>query len=161
MEKPTTLGGVEHEQQHYRFPAHSPREVLPGPAIALGAAAAAMAVSPAAAQQKISQAVPGDFIAAVQAAFAGDYTLDWRGGNVTLTAPILLVASAWKFAFGIRMNGATITANFSDAAKYAITLRIAIVKGAVLQNVGIRNFQITDCAFRGTSAFAGLSNWNA
>jgi hypothetical protein len=134
----------------------SRRVVLPGPAIALGAAAAATAVSPAAAQQKVSQAASqGDFAAAVQAAFAGDYTLDWRGGNVTLTAPIVLVASAWKFAFGIRMNGATITANFSDAAKYAISLRIAIVKGAVLQNVGIRNFQITDCAFRGTSAFAG------
>ena len=68
---------------------------FPGTAIALGAAAAATtAVSQAAAQQKISQAAAqGDFASAVQAAFAGDYTLDWRGGNVTLTAPIVLVAS--------------------------------------------------------------------
>ena len=134
----------------------SRRVALAGPAMALGAAAAVTAVSPAVAQQKIGQAASQrDFTTAVQAAFAGDYTLDWRDGNVTLAAPIVLVASAWKFGFGVRMNGATITANFSDATKYAITLRVAIVKGAVLQNIGIRNFQVTDCAFRGTSAFAG------
>ena len=134
----------------------SRRGVLPVTAIALGAAAAATAVSPAAAQQKISQAASqGDFTTAVQAAFAGDYTLDWRGGNVTLTAPIVLVASAWKFAFGIRMNGAKITAAFNDATKYAITVRIKIVNGAVVQNIGLRNFQLMDCAFNGTSDFAG------
>lgn len=95
------------------------------------------------------------FAGCVAAAFAADTVLDWRGGDVTLAAPIELEATTWKFGFGLRMNGAKVVCDFNDATKYAITVRIAVVSGAVVQAIGIRNLQITDCAFSGPTTFAG------
>lgn len=95
------------------------------------------------------------FTEALNAAWAGDYVLNWTGGNVTLSAPVLLQAFANKYHFGIRGNGATLTCSFADATKAAITMEVPIVTGSVLQNISVRNWQITDLSFVGTSAFAG------
>ena len=58
------------------------------------------------------------------------------------------------------MNGAKLTAAFNDAKKYAITVSIKIANGAVVQNIGLRNFQLTDCAFNGIRISPGRSSWN-
>jgi hypothetical protein len=96
------------------------------------------------------------FTQQVQAAFDGDYTLDLQwDGPITLNTPIVLEVTEWKFAFGIRFNGATIISNFNDATKAPITVMMPVVNGAVVQNVGIRNFTYTDGHFQGASAFSG------
>lgn len=96
-----------------------------------------------------------DFATAVADAWTNDRVLNWEYGDVTLVSPIVLQASTGKFGFGIRGNGAKITCAFSDATKYAISIEVPIVSGAVVQNVNVRNFTIADINFRGSSAFAG------
>jgi hypothetical protein len=98
---------------------------------------------------------PTQFASYVQAAFAGDYVLNWTGGNVTLTAPIELSITQWKFAFGVRLNGANVTSNFNDATKAAVHISMPVVNGAVVQNVGMRNFTFCDGHFGGTTPFYG------
>lgn len=96
-----------------------------------------------------------DFPAAVADAWAKDHVLNWNGGNVTLTAPILLQASTNKFGFGIRGNGAQIISNFNNAAQPAITIEVPIVGGNVVQGINVRNIQITDINFKGSSPYKG------
>ncbi len=98
----------------------------------------------------------GDFVTAVHTAFNNDTVLNWLGGNVTLNAPIVLeVTTTWKTGFGLRLNGAKIVCNFNDATKWAITVKMQQIGNNVVQNVGIRNMQITDGHFFGLNDFAG------
>lgn len=96
------------------------------------------------------------FAAAVLDAWNNDKTLNWNGGNVTITSPIVLDASSNKFNFGIRLNGAKISCNFNDATKYALTLQVhQNVGGDIVQNVNIRGFTIADGQFGSVTPFAG------
>ncbi len=95
------------------------------------------------------------FATAVQEAWNNDVTLNWLGGDVTLAAPILLQATAGKFGFGLRLNGITVTCDFNDATKYAITMEVPVVSGNVLQNINVRNFTIQDARFVGNTPFGG------
>jgi hypothetical protein len=96
-----------------------------------------------------------DFATAVADAWENDRVLNWLGGNVTLTEPIVLQATTHRLNFGIRGNGAKITCAFSDATKSAITVEVPVVGGAVLQGINVRNFSISNLNFRGTSPFRG------
>lgn len=101
------------------------------------------------------QGVPGstgtvvaqtDFPTAVAAAFAADSVLDWRGGDIDLAAGVALEVTQWRVAFGIRFNGAKIV---NASADPAVTIRVPVVNGAVIKNVGMRNFTMTDGHFSG------------
>lgn len=94
----------------------------------------------------IGGVVQGDFTAAVQAAFAADRVLNWSGADATLTAPIVLDVTQWKFGFGIRLNGAQVI-NMGDGP--ALHIRVPVVNGAVVRNVGMRNFVLSDGHFFG------------
>ncbi len=91
-------------------------------------------------------AAQADFSAAVHAAFTADTTLDWRGGDVTLAATIVLDITSWRTGFGIRFNGAKVT---NTSAGYAIHIRVPVTSGAVIKNVGMRNFVFSDGRFSG------------
>lgn len=97
-----------------------------------------------------------DFVASVQASWTGDYVLNWLGGDVVITAPINLIASVSKFSWGLRMNGAKITSNFNNAAKYAINILVPLdAAGVTLPNINVRGWSISDVSFRGASPYAG------
>jgi hypothetical protein len=103
-------------------------------------------------------AMTGDvFAAALQDAWTNDKTLNWAGGNVTITSPIVLDATVNKFNFGIRLNGATIACNFADATKYALTIQMHTADGGASysQGINVRGFQIVEGHFNAISAYAG------
>lgn len=96
-----------------------------------------------------------DFETALQTAFTEDRVLNWLGGDVVITSPIVLQATTGKYGFGLRGNGMKIESNFNDATKYAITLEVPVVAGSVPSNVNVRNFVFQDILFSGITPFKG------
>jgi hypothetical protein len=97
------------------------------------------------------------FAAAVQAAWAADTTLNWSGGDITITSPIILDATINKFNFGLRLNGARISCNFNDATKYALTVQMHSPDGGASysQGINVRGFQIVEAHFAEVTPYAG------
>lgn len=97
----------------------------------------------------------GDFTTALQNAFANNSLLNWLGGDVTITSPIILSANTNKTSIGVNLNGAKITCAYNDPTQYAISLVVPVVNNAVLQNIVVRGFRVYDGYFTSDSAFAG------
>jgi hypothetical protein len=97
--------------------------------------------------------VQANFVTAVTNAWVGDYVLNWTGGDVTLTSPILLQTTSNKLSFGLRGNGAKITSDFNDSTKPAITIAIETTAGVPQTGIQVRNFEIVDFNFRGNTTY--------
>jgi hypothetical protein len=91
----------------------------------------------------------GAFATAIRAAWDADEPLDWVDGDVTLNAPIELVANSNKTGFSLNMNEANVHCAFNDPTKYAISF--------VINNggVNIREFSVKEIKFRSVTPFAG------
>lgn len=101
-----------------------------------------------------------DFETELRAAFAANRFLNWLGGDITLTAPIVLEAVTNKSAFGVNFNGVKVIANFNNAAEYAISVVVPIITeadGTRHAKYGIvwRGLRFMNASFRGLSPYAG------
>ena len=65
-----------------------------------------------------------DFEGALRTAFARGEVLNWTGGNVRLKRPIAIDVTQSMVGPGLDLNGARLIADFNDATKRAITIRI-------------------------------------
>ena len=90
--------------------------------LAAASATATAAAAPALAQSKETEAA--GFEEALRAKFAAGDVLDWRGGNVRLRRPIVIEVTSNMLGPGLDLNGAKLIADFNDASKRAITIRI-------------------------------------
>lgn len=99
---------------------------------------------------------PSDFESAVLAAFHAGRRLNWQGGDVTLTRPILVPAVQSVFNAGIDLNGAMVTCDFADATQSAISLVVQKgPDGKVLQNVNIFGYVVENGVFVAKSSARG------
>ena len=115
--------------------------------LAAAPATAAAAAAPALAQSKETEAA--GFEDALRAKFAAGDVLDWRGGNVRLRRPIVIEVTSNMLGPGLDLNGAKLIADFNDASKRAITIRIP----ARARNVALRGMKIMN----GTIVAASLA----
>jgi hypothetical protein len=92
---------------------------------------------------------PTAFEAALRAKFAAGDVLNWTGGNVRLTRPIVIDVTDTVLGPGLDLNGARLIADFNDAGKRAITIRIP----ASRRNVALRGMKI----FNGTIVAASAA----
>jgi hypothetical protein len=102
------------------------RRGMLGAGLAAGAAAllpARLAAQPAA-QTEAARGDSGAFEAALRAKFARGDVLNWTGGNVRLRKPITIEVTENLLGPGLDLNGAKLIADFNDAARSAITIRI-------------------------------------
>jgi len=114
--------------------------------VAGAAALAALAPATALAQEKRpSQAAqiptpadPADFEAALRMRFARGDVLNWTGGNVRLKRPIAIDVTESLTTAGVDLNGARIVADFNDANRSALTIRIP----ADRKNIAFRGLKI-------------------
>ena len=67
---------------------------------------------------------PADFEAALRSKFSTGDVLNWRGGNVRLKHPIQIDVTESMIGPGVDLNGAKVIADFNDATRRAITIRI-------------------------------------
>jgi hypothetical protein len=86
---------------------------------------------------------PGDpeqFEAALRAKFSSGDVLNWTGGNVRLKRPIVIdVTNSWTTG-GVDLNGAKVVADFNNADRSALTIRIpADRKGVAFRGLKIFN----------------------
>jgi hypothetical protein len=84
----------------------------------------------------------GAFEAALRAKFASGDVLNWTGGNVRLRKPIVIEVTQNLLGPGLDLNGAKLIADFNDASKSAITIRVP----TRAKNVALRGMKI----FNGT-----------
>jgi hypothetical protein len=84
---------------------------------------------------------PGDFVTALMTEWNAGRELDWRGGDVTITQPIVLPISAHRHTGGINMNGASINVNLSDPTKDAITVQ-CLQQGIDCRYVRFKNMKV-------------------
>jgi len=80
---------------------------------------------------------PADFEAALRSKFSTGDVLNWTGGNVRLKRPILIDVTSSMAGPGVDLNGAKVIADFNDATKRAITIRIP----AANKNVDLRGMK--------------------
>src|SRR4029453_13983055 len=104
--------------------------------LAAASATATAAAAPALAQSKETEA--SGFEEALRAKFAAGDVLDWRGGNVRLRRPIVIEVTSNQLGPGLDLNGAKLIADFNDATKRAITIRIP----THAKNVALRGMKI-------------------
>ena len=104
--------------------------------LAAASASATVVAVPALAQKKETDAV--GFEEALRAKFADGDVLDWRGGNVRLRKPIVIEVTENLLGPGLDLNGAKLIADFNDANKRAITIRIP----ARAKNIALRGMKI-------------------
>jgi len=67
---------------------------------------------------------PADFEAALRSKFSTGDVLNWTGGNVRLKRPIQIDVTKSMIGPGVDLNGAKVIADFNDATRRAITIRI-------------------------------------
>src|SRR5712664_4382721 len=96
-----------------------------------GAAALALVSASSAAFAQKKNPVPGnasadptDFEAALRSKFSTGDVLNWTGGNVRLKRPIVIDVTKSMIGPGVDLNGAKVIADFNDATRRAITIRI-------------------------------------
>ena len=76
----------------------------------------------------------------LRAAFAEGDVLNWTGGNVRLKRPIAIDVTETCLAPGLDLNGAKLIADFNDAGRRAITIRVpASRRGVALRGMRIMN----------------------
>jgi len=108
----------------------------------LGAASAAAAIAaPGIARSKETETA--GFEQALRAKFAEGDVLDWRGGNVRLRKPLVIEVTSNLLGPGLDLNGAKLIADFNDAGKRAITIRIP----GHAKNVALRGMKIMNGTF--------------
>lgn len=71
-----------------------------------------------------SAADSSGFEAALRSKFSTGGTLNWTGGDVRLKRPIHIDVTQSMIGVGVDLNGAKVIADFNDATKRAITIRI-------------------------------------
>jgi len=71
-----------------------------------------------------ASADPADFEAALRSKFAAGDVLNWTGGSVRLKRPIQIDVTKSMIGPGVDLNGAKVIADFNDATRRAITIRI-------------------------------------
>jgi hypothetical protein len=106
--------------------------------LAAASATATAAATPALGQGKEAEAAASGFEEALRAKFAAGDVLDWRGGNVKLRRPIVIEVTSTLLGPGLDLNGAKLIADFNDANKRAITIRIP----PRAKNVALRGMKI-------------------
>lgn len=84
-----------------------------------------------------------DFEAALRAKFVAGDVLNWTGGNVRLKRPIHIDVTKTILGAGVDLNGAKIIADFHDATRRAITIRVPPGYG----NVSVRGLKVMDGTF--------------
>ena len=76
----------------------------------------------------------------LRAAFAEGDVLNWTGGNVRLTRPIVIDVTETCLGPGLDLNGAKLLADFNDPGRRALTIRIpASKRGVALRGMKIMN----------------------
>jgi hypothetical protein len=88
------------------------------------------------------------FERALRAAFADGDVLNWTGGNVRLTRPIVIEVTETCLGPGLDLNGAKLIADFNDAGRRALTIRIP----ANRRNVALRGMKIVNGTIVAASA---------
>jgi hypothetical protein len=97
--------------------------------------------------QVASSADPADFEAALRAKFAAGSVLNWTGGDVRLKRPIAIDVTESLSTAGVDLNGAKVIADFNDASRSALTIRIP----AERKNVAFRGLKIFNGSFMAAS----------
>jgi hypothetical protein len=80
------------------------------------------------------------FEAALRAKFSTGGVLNWTGGDVRLKRPIHIDVTKSMVGAGVDLNGAKLIADFNDATKRAITIRIPTIS----KNVSLRGMKFFD-----------------
>jgi hypothetical protein len=80
------------------------------------------------------------FEAALRSKFSTGGVLNWTGGDVRLKRPIHIDATQSMIGAGVDLNGAKVIADFNDATKRAITIRIP----SAYRNVSLRGMKFFD-----------------